>query len=378
MTDPVAPMRGRGRGLGFRLMGIPVRIHLSFLLVLGFLGLQLGDVVLIVTWIAVGALSVLVHEFGHALAARAVGHRPEVQLAGMGGLTSYTGETSRWQQLAITAAGPALQVAGGLAVLPLVDGFGLTYDGDLVDFALDVWVVVSLLWGILNLVPMLPLDGGQLLRDLLPFGPALRNRVALGIGVLVAGGALLWALAVGDTWIALLAAFFGWSNLQGYLASSPSRPQPAQPQPTADELVAGADRLLQAGDARGWVLLRRAVGAPGAASVRTVAASRLVEAMLAAGRDREAYTAVADPRLELPLDETVVARALARHPNVVGVRRVVLAWARDRNDARARGIAAALVALGGDLALADQWLSAGPVAPGVTELVDELRRAGRP
>lgn len=382
MSDPLAPITaGRGRGLAFTVGGIPVRINISFLLVLAFLGLQLGDPVLILVWVVVGGASVLLHELGHAVAARLAGHAPRVELAGMGGLTSYRGETSRLWGLAISAAGPGVQIAAGLVGLAFVDGFGLVYRGDLVEFALSVWVVVSLVWGVLNLVPILPLDGGQLLRDLIPGSPLSRSRTAHMVSVAVAVAGLGWALVNGDTWIALLAGFFGYTNVMALVqlgrATGPG-PGAAESAPgsgpaTAEALMAEGSQRLAAGDASGWDLVRRAVTAPGPAAVRSVAAGTIVTALLRAGRHREAYQAVADPRLGLALDEVVVARALATHPNRVGVRRVVLAWAHARNDARARGIAALLLALGGDVASADQWLAVGPVSPAVRAAVEAQR-----
>ena len=383
MSDPLAPITaGRGRGMAFRVGTIPVHVSISFLLVLAFLGLQLGDPVLIAVWVLVGAASVLLHELGHAVAARLAGHAPKVELAGLGGLTSYRGTTSRLAGLGITAAGPVVQIAAGLLGLPFLDRFGLVYRGDLGEFALSVWVVVSLVWGGLNLVPVLPLDGGQLLRDLLPGSLRTRSIAAHVVSAAIALAGLGWALVAGDTWIALFAGFFGYSNVMSVVAmrradgAGESRGDPGEGA-DAQSLMAEASQRLAAGDASGWQLVRRAVTAPGPASVRAVAAGSIVAALLRTGRHREAYQAVADPRPGLALDEVVVARALATHPNQVGVRRVVLAWAHERNDARARGIAALLLALGGDVATADQWLAVGPVAPAVRAAVD-AQRPSRP
>jgi Zn-dependent protease len=380
MSDPLAPITaGRGRGMAFRIGDIPVHVSISFLLVLAFLGLQLADPVLIAVWVVVGAASVLLHELGHALAARLAGHAPKVELAGLGGLTSYRGKTSRVASLAITAAGPVVQITAGLLGLPFLDRFGLVYRGDLGEFALSVWVVVSLVWGGLNLVPVLPLDGGQLLRDLLPGSVRTRSTAAHVVSAAIALAGLGWALVAGDTWIALFAGFFAYSNVMSVISLRGAGPAGGEPSAgpgdgaDAQSLMAAASQRLEAGDASGWQLVRRAVTAPGPASIRAVAAGSIVAALLRAGRHREAYQAVADHRPGLALDEVVVARALATHPNQVGVRRVVLGWAHERNDARARGIAALLLALGGDVATADQWLAVGPVSPAVRAAVGAHR-----
>lgn len=379
MTDPLAPItRGRGRGLSFSLGGIPVTINLSILLVLAFLGFQLGDPALIAVFVIVGLASVLLHELGHAVAARIAGFSPIVELAGMGGVTTYHGDTSRAWSLVITAAGPAVQIAAGAIGMVFTDGFGLVYRGNLVEFGLSAWVVVSMVWGVLNLVPILPLDGGQLLQGAMPGPPRTRGLIAHGISVVVAVVGLGWALVTGQTWLALLAGFFGYTNIMSFVSLRGPAVRSADTSHTAQALLAQGQQLLAGGDASGWGLVRAAVAAPGPAAVRSVAASTLVEGLLRAGRDRAAYQAAADQRPGITLDEVVMARALSAHPNQVGVRRVVLTWAHQRNDARGRGIAALLLAWGGDFQAADQWIGVGPVAPAVVAAVDALRRRPHP
>ncbi len=392
MTDPLAPVTaGRGRGLSFSLGGIPVTINLSLLLVLAFLGFQLGDFALIVVFVIVGTVSVLVHELGHAVAARLAGFSPKVELAGMGGVTSYRGDTSRLTGLAITAAGPVVQILAGVAAMAFTDGFGLVYGGDLVAFGVSAWVVISIVWGALNLVPVLPLDGGQLMQGLIPGSLRTRSLVAHGVSAAVAIAGLLWALATAETWIALLAGFFAWTNTMALLAlrseattSAAAGQVSGQPtgqptdQPTATGLLTEGRKRLEAGDTSGWQLVRAATLAPGPLAIRSVAATMVVTALLRAGEYRRAYQVVADPRPGIPIDEVVVARTLSTHPNQVGVRRAVLTWAHERNDARARGIAALLLALGGDIDTADRWVAVGPVAPSITEAIDAQRQAPHP
>lgn len=377
---PAPSPASRPGGLRFRLFGIPIRIGPSFPLVLGLLGWQLQRFDLIAVFVAVGALSVLLHELGHAVAAKLFGRSPEVLLQSMGGLTVYDARTTRGQQLVITAAGPAIQIAGGLAVLSVTGRFGLSAGGSLTAFAADVWVLVSLLWGVLNLVPILPLDGGQLFRDLLPLARERRTRVAHLVSVVLAGAGLVWALQRGDTWIALLSGLFGWMNLQALLAGgSDSAPndQDAPTPATAQQLVLQAHRLLAAGDPRAWVTFRAAITAPGARDARDHAAAVLVGELLRVGRHREAYMAVRDQRPEVQLPAVTVGQALATHPNVVGVRQVVLQWARGQADEHARGVAAVLLAETGAIDLARQWVASGPTHGDVHALV-HARAARQP
>jgi len=72
---------------------IPVKIEVSFFAIVVFLALSRSHgITLIVEWVVVVFVSVLLHEFGHALAARAFGLKPEIRLYQMGGLTSWRSE----------------------------------------------------------------------------------------------------------------------------------------------------------------------------------------------------------------------------------------------------------------------------------------------
>ncbi|MBY5162744.1 site-2 protease family protein [Salsipaludibacter albus] len=373
MPDPLGPINaGRRGGLSFQLGPIPVTIHISFLLVMGFLGITLGDPLLIGVWLVVGAASVLLHELGHAIAARMAGFEPRVELAGMGGVTTYRGERSRGWSLFITAAGPGLQIVAGLAALPFVPGVGIVYRGDLVEFALSVWVVVSLFWGVLNLVPILPLDGGQLFRNLVPGGPDTRTRVAEVVSVAMAGVGMVWALLSGLTIAALLAGWFGFANLQSVLSGRERRSGTstvALVQRAQDHF--GAGEYDEAADLAGRAAQRDTADT----ATRTMAGSLALASRLRAGRSRDAYRMVADPRHDLAFNEVLVAHALAAHPNRPAVQRVLDAGRASRDEARPRGITAIVALLHGHPSVADDVLATGPVSPAVTREVERIRAA---
>lgn len=376
MADPLGPITAGRRGQGllsFRLGPIPVTVHGSFLVILGFLGLNLGDPTLIAVWVVVGAASVLLHELGHAVAALVAGFRPTVDLAGMGGVTSYaTATTGRGQgrgdargwSLLITGAGPGIQVLAGLAALPFMEGgFGLAYDGDLVQFALSVWVVVSLLWGVLNLVPILPLDGGQLFRNLVPGSPSTRTRVTEVVSVLVAAAGLVWGLLDNQTFVALLAAWFGFANVQSLVqAGSRSRDRAAGGGTVADRFGA-ARRALEDGDHQQAAELAGALAADtDDRRAATMAGSMALYALEVGGHHREAYRMVADPRHGLAFDDVLVSHALAMHPDRRAVWAVLAAAGRQGADARLRGITAVVAAAHDQHDVAALTLAGGPVS----------------
>jgi stage IV sporulation protein FB len=205
-----------GRPLGrFRLLGFPVHIDLTFVLFVGFLGfaqgLTLGE---LVVWVLVALVSVLLHELGHAVLARRVGASPAITLMAMGGVTTYTPprQLSRVESLGISLAGPAvgLLLGGALLLLrPDEDPPGL------VGFALRAAIFTTLGWSLFNLLPIVPLDGGQALRELLPGDPVARAKRAAVVSIVLA--IVLAVVAVQNHWIGtfglVLAAFLVLSNV---------------------------------------------------------------------------------------------------------------------------------------------------------------------
>lgn len=142
------------------LLGFPIRVNLTFILLLVAVMLWMGGIMgLAVVLMAAG--SVLLHELGHALMARRLGvHVAGIELHFFGGAAQMVGlpRTPR-QEIAIAAAGPA--VSFGLAVL----GHALALLTGSSVLALFGWV--NLVLGAFNLLPLFPSDGGRILRALL-------------------------------------------------------------------------------------------------------------------------------------------------------------------------------------------------------------------
>lgn len=163
---------------------------------MAFLGGVVGtntkaELVALLLFMLAGFISILVHELGHALTAKHMGKRVEIVLQAFGGYAAYSGggRLSRLQTILITAAGPALQILLGLAALALVEQVeGLSLNGR---YFLRVLYSISIFWAILNLLPVLPMDGGRLLEAML--GPQ-RIRLTLQISISVAVAIVILAL----------------------------------------------------------------------------------------------------------------------------------------------------------------------------------------
>lgn len=196
----------------FRLGPFPVHVDPSFLLVMALLGYTSGQpFTLAVLWVPIGFLAVLVHELGHAVVARAQGARPSISLVAFGGLTSWVPvrPPSRWSMIASSLAGPVVGIVVGLALMR-VDTTGWS---DTTYYAMQVAVFTSLGWGVLNLLPMLPLDGGQVMRELLPGTPQVRARRAAIVSLVVIAVVAVAALYLRQTYALVLIVMIGYGNV---------------------------------------------------------------------------------------------------------------------------------------------------------------------
>ena len=199
--------------LRFTLFGFPVQIHWLFwvtcaILGGGFYARGPEDWLRIAIWTAVVLVSIVVHELGHALAGRRYGGRPSILLHGLGGLTILPGlRLDRGRSILLSLAGPLAGLAlGGLTLLaaPL-----LVTSEPLARYTLASLLYVNIFWSFFNLLPILPLDGGQIMRSLL--GPTRRRQSAI-VGTAVAGLLAALALAIGQWILAIFFAVLAYGN----------------------------------------------------------------------------------------------------------------------------------------------------------------------
>jgi Zn-dependent protease len=220
--------------LRFRLGSIPVNVHPAFFLVAVFLGIGGNDLAVLASWIGVVFVSVLLHELGHAAAGRAFGLSPQIDLHGMGGTTSWTAvgrPLSSGQRIVVSLAGPVagLAVGGGVFALAAARVIPATAGWSRV---VSEMLFVNVGWGVLNLLPMLPLDGGNVMRQAL--GAVLHeraDRVACIVSIVVAAVCAPLAFLYYSTWAALMAAYFAVMNVRALAAMRPAGPPLSAPAP---------------------------------------------------------------------------------------------------------------------------------------------------
>jgi len=202
----------------FSLFQIPVRVLPWFWITLALIGGALRSdskeaLFKLLLFMLAGFISILVHELGHALTAKHFGKRVEIVLQAFGGYAAYSGggRLSKLQNIAITAAGPALQILLGVAVWFLVAHLdGLSEQGR---YFFTILHVISFMWALLNLLPVLPLDGGRLLETML--GP---ERIRLTLQISIAVAATIAVLALTFNLGILLPVFMGMMAYESYKA----------------------------------------------------------------------------------------------------------------------------------------------------------------
>ncbi|HSO00261.1 MAG TPA: site-2 protease family protein, partial [Candidatus Nanopelagicales bacterium] len=165
--------------LSFRLFGIPVDVQPWFWLTATFLNYRLlsnpgysgaQKARLMAVWLGVVFVSVLVHELGHAVAIRRHRIDPEITLHGMGGSTSWRTvlPLRRIQHIFISLAGPFAGFAFAGVIFLLQWGLApLWRMPELAHYAIQNLMWVNVAWGIFNLIPVLPFDGGHVLEHAL-------------------------------------------------------------------------------------------------------------------------------------------------------------------------------------------------------------------
>lgn len=142
---------------------IPVHISPFFWLLAGAIGwLNSATIMGTLIWMGAITFSVLAHEYGHALTARYFGHEAQIQLVGLGGVTQRQGPPLKtWQELLIVINGP---LAGFILFCSAYFILPFTLSLPLLVSAVSVIAYINLFWTGFNLLPLYPLDGGQLMR----------------------------------------------------------------------------------------------------------------------------------------------------------------------------------------------------------------------
>jgi Zn-dependent protease len=241
--------------LNFQVLGFPVRVHPFFWLIGLLLGIGLAQGenagVNLLIWFVVLFGSILLHELGHALMIRRFGRDAYIVLHGLGGLaiegrprgeyeygfepySSFRQARTPQQQILISAAGPGIQLLLALAIVVIVLATGgqlhvfwegvvpipipvlggeLKGEANLANLVF-LLLQVNIFWPIINLLPVLPLDGGQIAMQVMvqrdPWGG---TQQALWLSVITGGAMAVFAfIAMQQLFTAMLFASLAVSS----------------------------------------------------------------------------------------------------------------------------------------------------------------------
>jgi Zn-dependent protease len=202
----------------FTFFGIPVEIQPWFWVILALIGSSFGrlgsnanEALIVALFVIAGGISIFVHELGHALVGQIYKARPYIVLHGFGGYAAFPhARFTRMQSFLVTAAGPVVQlVLGGLAYvllqMPLEWSLEFRY---FIGFLSGV----SIFWALLNLIPVYPLDGGQMMSAIL--GPQRRKLcLQLSIGIAIISAIALWKLDIA-LFMPIFMLYYAYQNYQ--------------------------------------------------------------------------------------------------------------------------------------------------------------------
>jgi stage IV sporulation protein FB len=229
----------------FRLLGTDVRVHPFFWIAILLLGGDQGNPWFTLYWVAIVCTSILVHEFGHVLAMRWVGDRGYIVLWSFGGLAISSRSKYRRSyaaQVAVSAAGPAAGLLLAVLTALLAGAAGWNSHFMFSSIGLPVWyadvpsiglsalnyqvylhlhyfintlLYVNFYWSLINLLPVYPLDGGQIARSIFEQrDPDAGLRRSLQVSALTGAIVAVLGLISRQTYFLLFFAFLAIASLQ--------------------------------------------------------------------------------------------------------------------------------------------------------------------
>ncbi|MDA7980334.1 MAG: site-2 protease family protein [Pirellulales bacterium] len=245
----------------FKLFGFPVRISPFFWLAAVVLGLYFAQSApdemptsdrlgLLSIFVVSMFISILVHELGHAFLIRRSGWGSRIILYHFGGLATLESpdryvpmfnenESKPWRKIAISFAGPAAGfLLAGILIVILYLTVGITFEyssqqiigwrmpelkNDRVYQIVHALLALNIFWGLMNLLPVYPLDGGQIARELFTLknprkGIEYSLILSAAVGAVAAVIALMWQGGDGVFFALMfgMLAFGSYQTLQRY------------------------------------------------------------------------------------------------------------------------------------------------------------------
>lgn len=229
------PIQTTPYDLRFPVFGIPVHVTPWFWLgavVMGWSLVNHGLYDLLAIWIGCVFVSILIHELGHAFLARAFGCPPQVFLYQFGGLAvfqpNYRFTTTRSVLVSLAGPGAGFLLFGLIYFLkdPVLQTQWISNLDHAMQSRIYFFFVqmewINLWWGLVNLVPVLPLDGGRVAEALLMHLRRWDGRsLALKLSAVVAGAVAVFFLWTDEKYAAILFGLLCITNVQSLQQPNP-------------------------------------------------------------------------------------------------------------------------------------------------------------
>lgn len=197
----------------FSVVGIPVRVEPIFLVISGLWGLRYVDIGIEVVgiWVLASFVSILVHELGHGFALKIFGEPSAIVLHGFGGVTISQRRTTfgRARSIVVSLAGSLTALA--LLWLPTRQLLASEWIRDQpvnLIYLVSFLAFQNLWWSVANLLPIRPLDGGNVTAELFGIDRARR------ISIVAAIAGAVWAFTHNQGYAAFFALFLAFNNWQ--------------------------------------------------------------------------------------------------------------------------------------------------------------------
>jgi len=168
-------------------------------------------------WAPVIFLSILIHELAHAGTIAAFGFgSSQIVLGGMGGVTINERKAKAWQDMLISAAGPMSSFALAFICRAIYLSVPVAQTDKMMMVFLPLMYWAGIVWGIFNLLPIPPLDGGKAFRNLLRtlMRENLAFTIAVWVAIVVGTGIIIWSLFRRDWFLAVIIGWFTFNNFQ--------------------------------------------------------------------------------------------------------------------------------------------------------------------
>ncbi len=193
---------------------IPIKFSAAFFITAGLIGfINSYSAIGTIVWIGIILVSVLVHEYGHALTSLMFGQRPRIEFVAFGGVTIPEGKKiSAGKEFLVVLMGPVFGLLLFFASLFLVRFQILS---PFFQSVFTVLAIVNLFWTAINLLPILPLDGGQLVRIILEvFIRTKAFKATLYLSIILGGLAAIGFFVTGFIFVGAIFLLLTFQNVE--------------------------------------------------------------------------------------------------------------------------------------------------------------------